>query len=177
MPILPSLPGLHDLVARFDQVRRAAALRADLHHALILARRGQHRLAFGHIHADRLLAVDIAAGLYRLDHRQRMPVVGRRDQDDVQVLLAQHLAVVVDRCAASSSRPAGSATISAASRQHVADPHRRARPPRPARPESAAAGRPCRTSRSQSGQRGGASHPRRGGSARRRKNCSGRGCG
>ena len=58
-----------ELVARFDQVRRAAALRADLHHAVVFARGGEHRLAFDNIDADRLLHVDIDARFRRLDHR------------------------------------------------------------------------------------------------------------
>ena len=52
-------------VAGLDQVRRAAALRADLHDALVLARGGQHRLALDHVDADRLLHVDVGPGLRR----------------------------------------------------------------------------------------------------------------
>ena len=58
---LAELALLDDSVARLDQMRRAPALRADLHHALVLAGRGQHRLAFRNVHADRLLHVDIHA--------------------------------------------------------------------------------------------------------------------
>ena len=83
-----------DAVARFDQVRRAAALRADLHDALVLARGGEHRLAFDDIDADRLLHPDVQPGPHRRDHRQRVPVVRRGDQDDVEILLAEHLAIV-----------------------------------------------------------------------------------
>ncbi len=77
-----------------DEVWRAAALHPDLHDAFVLPRRRQHCLAFADVDADRLLDVDIGAGLDCLDHRQRMPVVGRRDEDDVEVLLREHLAVV-----------------------------------------------------------------------------------
>ena len=56
--------GLRDLLARFHQVRRAAPLRADLHDALVLACRVEHRLAFHHIDADRLLHVDVRAGFH-----------------------------------------------------------------------------------------------------------------
>ena len=78
-------------------MRRAAALHAHLHDALVLARRGQHRLPFGDVHADRLLNVDVGAGLRRLDHRQRVPVIGRGDEDDVEILLREHLAIIAER--------------------------------------------------------------------------------
>ncbi len=81
-------------VAGFDQVRRRPPLRADLHHALVFPRGRQHGFTFDHVHADRLLAPDVGAGFYRVDHRQRVPVVGRADKHDVQVFLRQHLAVV-----------------------------------------------------------------------------------
>ena len=82
------------IFARFDQVRRAAPLRADLHDALVLARGGEHRLAFDDIDADGLLAVDIRAGFDRRDHVQRVPVIGRADQHDVEIFLLQHLAII-----------------------------------------------------------------------------------
>ena len=91
---MPSLPSRTIAVAGLDEVRRAAALRADLHDALVLAGGGQHGLALGHVDADRLLHVDVGPGLDGGDHRQGVPVVGRGDQDDVEVLLLEHLAVV-----------------------------------------------------------------------------------
>ena len=71
--------GLHDPVAGFHEVRRAAPLRADLHGAVVLAGRVEHGFPLHHVDADRLLHVDIRAGLDRRDHRQGMPVVGRGD--------------------------------------------------------------------------------------------------
>ena len=91
---LAELSFADDPVAGLDQVRRAAALGADLHDPLVLAGRGQHGLALGHVDADRLLDVDVGARLDGRDHRQGVPVVGRGDQDDVQVLFLEHLAVV-----------------------------------------------------------------------------------
>ena len=91
---LAELPLADDLVARLDQVGRAPALGAHLDDALVFPRRGQHGLALGHVHADRLLDVDVGPGFDGGDHRQRVPVVGRGDQDDVQVLLLEHLAIV-----------------------------------------------------------------------------------
>ncbi len=93
-PDLAELAFLDHAVAGFDQVRRAAPLRADLHHAIVLAGRGHHRLALGNVHADRLLAVDVRPGLDGGDHRQRVPVVRRADQYDVVVLLLEHFAVI-----------------------------------------------------------------------------------
>ncbi len=91
---LAQLAFLDDGVPGFDEMRRAAALRADLDDALVFARGGEHSLAFDDIDADRLLHIDIRAGLDRGDHRQGVPVVGRGDQDDVEVLLLEHLAVI-----------------------------------------------------------------------------------
>ena len=102
-------------VAGLDQVRRAAALRADLHDALVLAGGGEHRLALDHVHADRLLHVDVGPGLDGGDHRQGVPVVGRADQDDVEVLLLEHLAVVAVGPRLLLRRSAAAATSSAAS--------------------------------------------------------------
>ena len=87
-------PGLDDVLLRVDQMGRALALRADLHHAAILAGGGHHRFAFEHVAADRLLAVDVGPGFDGRDHRQRMPMVGRADQHDVEILLLEHLAIV-----------------------------------------------------------------------------------
>ena len=93
-PDLAELTLADDSVAGFDQVRRAAALGADLHDALMLTGSGQHGLAFGHIDADRLLHIDIGASLDGRDHRQGVPVIGRRDQDDIQVFFLEHFAII-----------------------------------------------------------------------------------
>jgi len=89
--------GLHDVFPGIDQVRRAAPLRADLDHPLVPAGGGEHGLPLGHIDADRLLDIHIGAGLDGGDHRQGMPVIGRGDENDVQVLLFEHLAVIAVR--------------------------------------------------------------------------------
>ena len=67
---------------------------ADLHHAVVLAGGGQHGLAFDNIDADRLLDEDVDARFRRLNHGERMPVIRRPNQDDVQILFGQHLAVI-----------------------------------------------------------------------------------
>jgi hypothetical protein len=87
-------PRLDDLIHRFDQMRRAAALHADLHHPLEFRRGRQHRRTFDHIHTGWLLHVNVRPRSNRFDHRQRVPMVRGFDQHDVEVLLRQHLPVV-----------------------------------------------------------------------------------
>src|SRR5258706_3892995 len=91
---LSELSFLEDIVAGFDQMRSAAALGADLDHTLILARGGEHGLTFSDIDADRLLAVNVRAGFDGGDHSESMPMIRGSDEDDVEVLFFQHLAVI-----------------------------------------------------------------------------------
>ena len=91
---LAELAFLDDLVSRLDEVRSTAALGSHLHDPPVLARGGDHGLSLGHVDADRLLNVDIGAGLHRGDHGQGVPVVGRGDEHDVEIFLGQHLAVI-----------------------------------------------------------------------------------
>jgi hypothetical protein len=76
-------------------VRGAAPLGADLDHALVRARGGEHRLALADVDADRLLHVDVRTRLDCGDHRQRMPMVGGGDEDHVEVLLREHQPVIL----------------------------------------------------------------------------------
>ena len=92
---LAEQPFLDDAVARFHEMRRAAALGVHLNDALVLAGGAKHRLALEDIHADRLLHPNIDAGLTRGDHRERVPVIGRLDQHQVEVFFFEHLAIVV----------------------------------------------------------------------------------
>ena len=93
-PDIAQLAGLDNLIPRFHQMRRTAALRAHLHHAIVLASRRQHGFAFRNIHADRLLAVNIRPTLHRGDHGQRVPVIRRGNLDYVKIFLFQHLAII-----------------------------------------------------------------------------------
>ena len=145
----PAQAAFLDQFARLEQVRRAAPLRAHLHHPLVLARRRHHGLAFDHVHADRFLHIDVGPGLHRRDHRQRMPVIRRGDQHDVQVLLLEHFAVIAVGARFLLRKLAAGHDVGRLG-QHAACPRRRARPPRPARPGSGAAGPPCHTSRCRS---------------------------
>ena len=87
----------NEFVARFEQVRRAAALQADLDGAIVFARGGDHRLAFDDVVADRLLHVHVGAALAGLDHRQAVPMIGRADEHDLRLSLGKQLAVVAER--------------------------------------------------------------------------------
>ena len=73
-------------------MRRDAAVRADLDHAAGRPGRLDHRPAFADRVADRLLDVDVGPGLHRGDRLQRVPVVGRGDDDDLGLLLVEQLA-------------------------------------------------------------------------------------
>ncbi len=87
MADFPEQAGFHDLPFRLNEMWRALALRADLHHAFMLARRIEHGLAFEHIATDRFLTIHVGARFHRGDGVQRVPVVRRTDQDDIEVLL------------------------------------------------------------------------------------------
>ena len=104
------VPGLHpeDLaeLARADdldgllEMRRRALLGADGHDLVGLAGRADHRLALGDVVRDRLLDIDVLAGQHGLDRGQGVPVVGRGDDDAVDVFAVEHGAVVARRVAA-----------------------------------------------------------------------------
>ena len=70
------------------------ALRADLHHAAVLACRGHHLPALPDVVGERLFHVDVLAGLARPYGRQGVPVVGRGDGDRIDLLVVERLAEV-----------------------------------------------------------------------------------
>ena len=77
--------------------RAGAALRAHLDHAAVLAGRGDHLPAFPDVVGQRLLDVDVLARLAGPDGGQGVPMVGRGDDDGVDVLVVEQLAdVAVD---------------------------------------------------------------------------------
>src|SRR5262249_36468943 len=84
-----------DKLGSAQDVRSAAALRPGLDDALVLARRLDHAPALDDVVRDRLLDVDVLAGLAGPDRRQRVPVVRRRDDERVNVLLFEDLADVL----------------------------------------------------------------------------------
>ncbi len=87
---------------------------------LVLARGGEHGLAFADIDTDGFLHVDVGAGFDGGDHGESMPMIGRGDENDVEIFLLQHLAVICCRCAASCRSAWRVAVISAACEQHLA---------------------------------------------------------
>jgi hypothetical protein len=60
----------------------------------VAARRLHHRAPFGERQRERLLDVHVLAGLARVDHLERMPVVGRVDDHRVDVGAFEHAAIV-----------------------------------------------------------------------------------
>ena len=99
------------VLAGVDQV-------AHLGDALGLLGRVDHRPALGDPVRQRLLAIDVLAGLAGEDGRDRVPVVGRGDDDGVDVLAVEHLAEVARRRRASAGRRLGPEAVGLV---HVAD--------------------------------------------------------
>ena len=94
MADFPQQSAFDDLLLRINDVRCAFALRANLHHTLEFARHIEHRLAFDHIHADRLLAINIRARFHRRNRMERVPVIRRPYEHDVELVLFEHHAIV-----------------------------------------------------------------------------------
>src|ERR1051325_1309983 len=92
---LAELALLHQL-HRFGDVAAAAALRASLHDAVVLARGLDNFAAFPNVVRHGLLDVHVLARLDRPDGRQRMPMVGRGDRDCVDLRFLEHLAHVAE---------------------------------------------------------------------------------
>ena len=70
-------------------------MQVHLHDPIVRARRLHHGAAFGDGVADGLLHVDVRARFARGDGNQRMPVVGRGDDDDFGFLFRQQLTIVL----------------------------------------------------------------------------------
>ena len=75
-------------------MRRAALLRAHLDDAVVRRAAFDHHAAFADRQRERLLDVDVLAGLAGHDRRQRMPVIGRADDDGIDVVAVEHAAEV-----------------------------------------------------------------------------------
>ena len=83
-----------DLALQLAVDGAAAAVEAHAHDLLRRLLRVHHRAALGDRGGERLLAVDVLAGLDRVDRHDRVPVVGRRDVDRVDVRVLEEAAVV-----------------------------------------------------------------------------------
>ena len=90
LPIEPGLDQLLDLVVE----DRAGVLAADLEDGLGLLLGGDDVRPFVDAADHRLLAVDGLAGLHGVDRHPGVPVVGNADQDRVDVLAGEDLAIV-----------------------------------------------------------------------------------
>ena len=71
-------------------------MRADLDDPVVLPRGLDHRPPLGDRHRQGLLDVHVLAGLARLDHLDRVPVVGRGDHHRVDVLAVEDGPEVLD---------------------------------------------------------------------------------
>ena len=71
-----------------------ALLRADLKHAVGLARTLTDLLAFVDGERERLFAIDVFAGTHGVDGDLGVPVIGRDDGDHVDVVAIEQLAIV-----------------------------------------------------------------------------------
>ncbi len=91
---LAELSGLEVLVLGLQVVLAGALLHAHLADAVVDARRLDDRRPFLDLQRQRLLDVDVLAGIQRVDGDAGVPVVGRGDQDRVDLLQLEQLAVV-----------------------------------------------------------------------------------
>ena len=85
-----------DVIERGDELAGAALPGADLGDPLVLLGGGGHRLGFADVVTDRLFEIHVLAGLAGQDRRQGVPVVGRGDDDGVDVIAVEDLAEVLD---------------------------------------------------------------------------------
>ena len=69
---------------------------AHLADALVFERRIGHHPAFGHAIAQRLLDEDVLARLERPHRRNRVPVIGRDDDDRIDLAIFEHAAEVAE---------------------------------------------------------------------------------
>src|SRR5262249_8318846 len=90
---LADLARVH-VLDRLAQPPAGAALRARLADLVQLAGHFDNAPTLADVVADRLLDVDVLAGLHGPDGGQRVPVVRRGDADDVDALVLEHLADV-----------------------------------------------------------------------------------
>ena len=106
---------LHILVGGLVGVVRHA-LDADLHLHARFANFGDHALGLFHRVGHRLFAIDVLAGAGRIDGHLAVPVIGRGDDDNINVLVRQEFTVVLIRPAAGQLRRLLRALV-----EHVAD--------------------------------------------------------
>ena len=90
----PELAGVDRLLQLAVRVV-AASVEAHGHDLARVLLRVHHRAALGDRRREGLLAVDVLAGLDRVDRHDRVPVVGRGDADGVHVWIREQRLVVL----------------------------------------------------------------------------------
>ena len=93
-----------DVAHRALEVRARALLGAHLHDAIVAAGGVDHQPAVADVVRDRLLDVDVLAGVAGVDAHDRVPVLGRGDHDRVDVAVLEQPAVVGHRFGAATVR-------------------------------------------------------------------------
>ena len=78
-------------------MRGAPLLRPHLDDAVVAAGGVDHHAPFADRQRERLLDVDVLAGLARHDGRDRVPVIGGADDDGVDVLAIEHTPEIARR--------------------------------------------------------------------------------
>lgn len=85
---------IHDLFLGVDQMRSTLPLRSDLHNAFVFSCCGKNRFAFHHVHTDGFLKIHVRTRFNRGNSVKGVPVIGRSDQNNIQILFRKHLAIV-----------------------------------------------------------------------------------
>ncbi len=122
-------PAVAHELAREPEQPVAALLRAGLQHDTLLAHRFDEALALVDRVGQRLLRVDVLPGAGSREVDERMPVIGRRVDDDVHVLPLEHLAEVGElrgslvRAGELFRRGRGVVLVDVADRDEVAEAH------------------------------------------------------
>ena len=86
-----------DVLDRLPAILPAPALRAQLDYSVVFARRLDHLPAFPDAVRDRFLDIDVLAGLACQDGAERVPMVGRGDNDGVHIIVVEHPAEILHK--------------------------------------------------------------------------------
>jgi hypothetical protein len=118
---LAELLGVEILLLRLQVVAARALLHPDLAHPLVDPRRLDDDRAFFDLQRQRLLDVDVLAGVERVDRGGEMPVIRHGDEDRVDVLGLEQPPVVGERLGGGCRllRPLVLRAVDVAERGHV----------------------------------------------------------
>src|SRR5207249_1872352 len=84
------------LFFRLQIVLRGTLLHADLAHAIVLTRRFDNQRSFIDRSSKRLLDIDVAAGVQRVNRDRRVPVIRSGNQHGIDLLALEQLAMVTE---------------------------------------------------------------------------------